>query len=76
MSKIEMIKGDTTPEVFCAHLTEIAEHIEDIAVVIQYKNGTALVFSTPMNNERVSWMKWVFDHEFNPHITGVDDDDL
>ncbi len=65
-SKITMIKGDSTPAVFCANLAEIADDVENIACVVQFKTGTAEVFSTVMNNGERAWLRWVFDSEFQP----------
>lgn len=61
-----MIKGDTTPAVFCAKLSEVAEDIESIACVVQYKDGKTSVLSTTMPNGDIAWLRWVFDQEFRP----------
>lgn len=53
-SKIQMIKGSSTPEVFCTKLSEVAEEIECIACVVQYKDGQAHVFSNDMSNGDVA----------------------
>lgn len=66
MSKIEMIKGYATPEVFCAKLTEVAEDVENIACIVQYKDGSSHVFSTTMSNGDIAWLRWVFMEEFKP----------
>ena len=67
VSKIEMIKGtSTTPPVFCAKLMEGSDQMENIACVVQYKDGHTRVFSTDMKNVDVAWLRWCFDKDFQP----------
>lgn len=65
-SKITMIKGDDTPAVFCARLLEAAEDIENIACVVEYKDGKTCVHSTTMNKGSLAWLRWIFDQDFRP----------
>ncbi len=67
-SKIQMLKGNTTPPVFCAKLTEMADEIEYIVCAVQYKTGEASVFSTPMPNKDVAWLRWVLSQDFRPEL--------
>lgn len=69
-SKVQMIKGDTNPVVFCAKLTEIADEIENMACVVQYKNGNTKTFSTAMKNGDLAWLHWCFDQDFRPDMPG------
>lgn len=68
-SKITMIEGESTPEVFCAKLMELSDEIVNIACVVQFKNDT-LVFSNAMSNGNITWLRWVFDQNFRPEIKG------
>lgn len=66
-----MIGGDTTPEVFCSQLMEMADQIENIVVVVKFKNdehglGETEVFNTVMTNGDKAWLRWVFDQDFRP----------
>ena len=70
MGKVQMLKGHTTPPVFCAKLMEVSEEIKHIACVVSYENGESHVVSTTMKNEDIAWLRWVFDQDFRP-----DDDD-
>ena len=64
--KIEMIKGNVTPAVFCASLMEVSDDIQDIACIINYKNGETHVFNTTMKNIDMAWFRWVFNQDFRP----------
>ena len=66
MSKVQMLKGETTPPVFCAKLTEIADDIDDIACVVLLNDGKTHVYHTTMNNGAITWLRWVFDQDFRP----------
>jgi hypothetical protein len=66
MPKVEMINGDTTPVVFCNKLAEVSDIIEDIAVIVNYKDGSTHVFNTVMKNRDMAWFRWFFDQEFRP----------
>ena len=66
MSKVQMLNGDTTPPVFCASLTEIADDIENIACVVLLKDGKTHVYHTTMSNGAIAWLRWVFDQDFRP----------
>lgn len=61
-----MLKGDTTPPVFCAKLTQVAEEMKHIAVVVEYKNGNTHVYHTAMTNGAKAWFRWIFDTQFRP----------
>lgn len=67
-SKITMIKGSSTPEVFCAQLLEMADKVEHIACVVQFKKeySSTEVFSTTMSSDSMTWLRWVFDQDFRP----------
>ena len=65
-SKITMLKGDTTPEVFCAKLLEMAGEIENVACVVLLKDSSTAVFSTAMSHGDTAWLRWVFDQDFRP----------
>ena len=66
MTKIHMLIGHTTPTVFCAKLTEVADEIENIACVVKYKTGETHVFNTAMDDGEKAWFRWVFDQDFRP----------
>lgn len=56
---------------FCEMLAEMGDEIENIAVVIHMNKdsrapGQTLVFSTPMTNERVTWLRYIFNESFTP----------
>ena len=63
-SKIQMISGNTTPQVFCAKLMEVSDDIKHIACVVAYKNGETHVFNTVMPNVDLAWLRYVFIEEF------------
>jgi hypothetical protein len=65
-SKFATINGPTSIPVFCAKLTEIAENIEHIACVVQYKDQSTEVLSSHMSSGDVAWLRWVFDQDFRP----------
>ena len=71
-SKVEMIRGESTPPVFCAKLMEMSDEIENIACVVQYKDGKTHVFSNSMRGGDVAWLRWCFDQEFRP--TTIEDE--
>ena len=66
MPKVEMINGNTTPVVFCNKLMELSDDIEDIAVIVNFKDGGTQVFHTVMENTDIAWFRWIFDQEFRP----------
>lgn len=68
MSKVQMLNGATTPEVFCANLMELSGDVSNIACVVEYKDGKTCVFHTPMSNMIITWLRWVFDREFVPEL--------
>ena len=65
-SKVQMIAGDTTPTVFCSRLMEVSDDIEDIAVILNFKNGETHIFNTSMKHKEMAWFRWVFDQDFRP----------
>ena len=65
-SKIVMLKGATTPPVFCAKLMEVSDEIEHIVCAVTYKNGESHVFNSDMKVKDVVWLRWVIDQEFTP----------
>ena len=66
MGKVQMLKGDSTPPVFCAKLSEIADDIDDIACVVLLNDGETHVYHTAMKNGAIAWLRWVFDQDFRP----------
>ncbi len=66
MSKFHTLYGGSSPQIFCAKLTEIADEIENIACVVAFKDGKSSVFSTSMSSRDITWLRWVFDKDFDP----------
>ena len=66
MMSVHMIKGSSTPPVFCAKLMEASEDIKHIACVVNFKDGESHVFYTSMKNKDRAWLRWVFDQDFRP----------
>ncbi len=62
--KIVMLRGPSTPKVFAGHLVEHADDIEQIACVIQWKNGHTTVNSTSMQMVDAAWLDYVFRADF------------
>lgn len=61
----------TSPRAFCGMLLELADDIEHIACVIQWKRnaqGEPTTFtntaSTEMTLGQAAWLRWIFDQEF------------
>ena len=66
MSKFHTLHGGSTPQIFCAKLTEIADDIKNIACVIELKNGKTSIANTAMKTGEIVWLRFVFDDEFHP----------
>jgi hypothetical protein len=62
----QLYPNETTPETFCAMLLQHSDEMENIACVVDWKDGPTEVYQTTMNNRDVAWLRWVFMHEFNP----------
>ena len=65
-SKFHTLHGDSSPQIFCAKLTELADEIKNIACVIEWKSGTTTIANTAMKTGEIVWLRFVFDDEFHP----------
>ena len=75
MSKIETLRGPTSPKTFAGILVEHADEIEDVVCVIRWKDdphkGYTGVYSTKMQMTDATWLAYVFNCQF-PETSNMD----
>lgn len=75
LAKIHQLRGPLAPPAFLSELLEHSTEIENIAVVVQWKNNDhrTNVYWTEMSNGDAAWLDYVFRTDFMPMLMGDKD---